>query len=163
MLESGVRTAAGLALMALIAPGDGHAREALDPTGYWKTENERSIIRIAPCDRGLCGEIAWLADDENARTDSQNPDPDKRDRPICGLEMIWGLEEVSSDPGRWTDGTVYNVEDGRTYNFRLLVREPQTLEVRGYAGLPLLGRTQEWSRVDPGDFEHCDPQTQVSG
>ena len=145
-------------LLASTVSAAGQNDDTLDPTGYWLTENERSIIHLSECDEGLCGEIAWIIED-GMRYDRENPEPAKRERELCGLQIIQGLEPDPDQPGRWIDGDVYNAEDGETYNLLVRVQdhEPDTLRVRGYVGMSIFGQTQEWSRVSADDYERCEP------
>ncbi len=61
-----------------------------------------------------------------------------------GMTVIRGL--VRSGPRLWTDGTIYNPDDGEIYNARVTVVDPDTLHVRAYVLLPLFGETQVWTR-----------------
>lgn len=128
--------------------------EDLTPVGVWLHDNERIRVRIAPCgdgsDEPLCGSIVWLEnpdDDEGqARLDTENPDHAQRGQPVVGTTVIEGL--VRGGPNLWTDGTIYNPDDGRSYRARVTVVSPDTLHVRAYVLLPVLGETKVWTRVD---------------
>jgi len=132
---------------------------AADPAfGHWLTENKRAIVEISPCDAGsplACGRIVWSIaphhPDGRLKTDAQNPDPALRNRPICGLPLISGLEAAGT--GAWRNGTIYNARDGSAYAVQIEA-EGDALAVRGYLGLPLFGQTQTWTR-EPGPREGC--------
>jgi uncharacterized protein (DUF2147 family) len=47
----------------------------------------------------------------------------------------------------WSDGKIYNPEDGKEYNCKMTLEGPNTLLVRGYVGISLFGKTQTWTRV----------------
>ena len=127
-----------------------------DPTGLWITEEETSVIRIQECDAGLCGDIHWLAPDAR-QFDTENRDRSLRDRPLCGLEILRDFEQNPDNPAEWRDGEVYAADDGRTYSARIRVQGPDELELRGYRGIALIGRSQTWVRVDQEDYPRCEP------
>ena len=80
------------------------------------------------------------------KADVLNPDPSLRGRPIQGLKLIDGFQPDGSNV--WAGATIYNPEDGKTYTCKAtLSKDGRTLKVRGYVGVPMLGRTQTWTRV----------------
>lgn len=122
----------------------------LTPEGIWLHSNERIQVKIEPCEEHLCGKIVWFKnpdDNEGAPiVDSENPDQAQQGQPLMGMRVLWGL--VRSSPDKWTDGTIYNPDDGETYNARITMAGPDTLNVRVYLLLPLLGTTKTWTRVE---------------
>lgn len=129
-----------------------------DPTGFWLVEDETAVIHIEECDAGICGLIHWLDPEGDGEVyDVENPDEELRDRPLCGLEILRDFERDPDDPGRWEDGEIYAPDDGRTYSARVEVQGPDELEVRGYRGIALIGRSQTWTRVSPENFPECEP------
>lgn len=113
--------------------------------GYWR-EPGGSVIRIAPCDRELCVEIIGLSAGNHPVTDLRNPDPRLRNRPLCGLRIGSGFVEV--DPQHARSGHLYDPRSGRTYSGQMTA-EGNFLQLRGYIGLPMFGRTQTWVRAPP--------------
>lgn len=140
-------------LAAILAAGLAEADPAF---GYWRVENGRAIIEVHPCGRMACGRIAWLSapfnPDGSAKTDMNNPDPMRRHRTLCGLPLISGLDP--DGPGAWVDGEIYNARDGSVYSVKVTLDGPETLEVRGFLGISLLGRSQIWRR-EGGDRGGC--------
>ena len=64
-----------------------------------------------------------------------------------GLPLI---EAFAADgENRWSDGRIYNPEDGETYQATMRLTDANTLEVRGYVLLPLFGKTRTWTRYVP--------------
>lgn len=47
----------------------------------------------------------------------------------------------------WDEGKIYNPEDGKTYSCKMTLKNPNTLDVRGYVGISLIGKTQVWTRI----------------
>jgi Uncharacterized protein conserved in bacteria len=121
---------------------------ASDPRGTWLTEDKDAALTISACGARLCGQIVWLesATDRSGslRQDENNPDPGRQTRRICGLVVITGLEP--SGPNIWA-GSVYNPEDGKTYQGSITVLSDEALQVRAYIALPIFGKNQIWTRV----------------
>ena len=111
--------------------------------GYWR-EPGGSVIRVAPCDRQLCVEIAKLRAGAHHFTDERNPDPKLRHRPLCGLRIGAGFVEV--DPQHARGGHLYDPRSGHTYSGQMTAAG-NLLHLRGYIGLPIFGRTATWIRA----------------
>lgn len=120
--------------------------------GIWVTEGQQSHVEIYKENDRYFGKIVHLsepryeADDPMAgqeKVDRENPEESLRDRPILGLLLMEGFRFNGS---KWVDGTIYDPENGKTYKCKLTLRDPATLEVRGYIGFSLLGRTTVWHR-----------------
>ena len=130
-----------------VLPIAGKADEASSPVGLWKTEDAR--IEIYEVDGKLSGKIAALnkvyTSDAVEKTDISNPDPGKRSRPLVGLVFMSGFTPEGS--GRWDHGTVYDPKTGNTYASFLEYHGGDTLKLRGYIGISLIGRTAVWSKV----------------
>ena len=120
-----------------------------DPTGVWLMEKNKVAVRIYECSEGLCGRIVWLQEpvDKQGRLkrDQYNPKTALRNRPVCGIEVLTGLRPAGQD--EWDGGTIYNPQDGKTYAASVRAVAPDTIEVRGYVGLPLFGKTKTLTRV----------------
>jgi uncharacterized protein (DUF2147 family) len=118
--------------------------------GLWLTEGGKSHVQIAPCGAHLCGRIVWLREplgkDGQPKVDLKNPDPARRSQKIIGLTVVWNMAK-SSDPNEWEGGRIYNPEDGETYKSTMKLRPDGKLEVRGYVGISLLGKSQYWERA----------------
>lgn len=111
--------------------------------GYWRTPSG-AIVRIAPCGRKLCVEIAELSSGDHPLTDVRNPTPALRSRPLCGLRIGTGFLET--DPRHASQGHLYDPKSGRTYSGQMTA-EGNLLHLRGYLGVPIFGRTETWSRT----------------
>lgn len=135
---------------ATVAAADGQG-----VTGRWKTADGRALIDIYHCGEKICGSVGWLrepnypADDPKGmggkpRVDRQNPNPELRGRNLMGLQILDGF--VQEGENRWSGGTVYDAETGKTYKSRLTLLSPDRLKLRGYIGIPALGRSSVWTR-----------------
>lgn len=123
------------------------------PEGLWKTIDDRrgaarSLVRIWRDGDQLRGKVEKVFDQpgEPAHPLCTLCPGEKRNRPVVGLEILWGFR----GPGPvWTGGRVLDPEEGKTYRGRLRLSEDgKTLVLRGYVGIPLLGRSQTWVRVE---------------
>jgi uncharacterized protein (DUF2147 family) len=134
-----VATGAGLLLAVALA---GRAWSEV-PDGTWLLAN-RVAIEVFECEGLVCGRIVWLlrprTPDGQPDIDRLNPDPNLRQRPLCGLTIIWGLQ--SDEPDHWSNGSLYDPQDGNTYDLTAERTTPGTISARVYRGIPLLGRTE---------------------
>ena len=127
------------------------------PEGTWLLAN-RVAIQVFDCSGLLCGKIIWLA---RSRTpagrpdvDHLNTDPKLRQRPLCGLTILWGPRP--NGPGHWSNGWLYDPHDGHTYNVTAGVTSPNRISARVYRGVPFLGRTEILTRDPQLSFHgHC--------
>ncbi len=124
------------------------------PVGVWKTiddktKTERAQIRISEAGGVLTGRIEkLLAPDAKQDALCDKCSDDRKDKPIVGLEIIRGVKKADSD-NLWDGGTILDAAEGKVYKVRLTpVDGGQKLEVRGYVGMPMLGRTQTWIRIE---------------
>jgi len=140
-----------LLIVAAVAtvPVVGNAQGRADITGRWATQGFGSVVEFRPCAGApatLCGRILWLWEPNDGsgrpRTDRHNPDRALRSRSLIGVEIVRGLRETA--PGVWSDGAVYNPDDGRTYTGVVRLRSG-ALELRGCA-LNVFCQTQTWRR-----------------
>lgn len=131
-----------------------------DPHGVWLNAKKKVGVRIEDCEGRLCGRIVWLKRALDARgqprRDEHNPDPALRNRALCGLTILDGFRHAGDDG--WRDGRIYDPSDGRTYDATLALENDGTMNVRGYLGVSLLGRTVTWARA-PQHIEHCAPKS----
>jgi uncharacterized protein (DUF2147 family) len=127
--------------------------------GTWRTEpgeqGGRAHVEISLRGDQLVGTIVKLeepnfaADHARAgqpKVDLENPDPAKRERPVVGLRILSGF--TYEGDGQWSGGTIYDPANGKTYKARIRQKGRDTLDLRGYVGVPLFGRTTTWKRID---------------
>ncbi len=115
--------------------------------GRWVPPEQDSVVEIYPCGEQLCGRITDLDEplaDGRPKVDINNREESLRGRPILGMELLAGF--VRKGPGDFRDGHIYNPRDGKLYKAVLTLLEDGTLKLRGYVGVPALGKTQIWTR-----------------
>ena len=97
------------------------------PGGTWMSAN-RVALQIFDCRGLLCGKIVWLLRPDNAAgqpdLDNFNPDPALRQRHLCGLTIIWGMQ--SNGQGQWSNGWLCDPKDGITYNVTAELTSPKS-------------------------------------
>jgi uncharacterized protein (DUF2147 family) len=137
----------GLFLALAILPVASKAEQGSSPVGLWKSEDAQ--VEIFEVDGKLNGKIAALnkeyTSDGVEKTDLSNPDPAKKSRPLVGLVFMTGFTPEGS--GRWDHGTIYDPKSGNTYTSFLEYSGGDTLKLRGYVGISLIGRTAVWTKV----------------
>lgn len=126
--------------------------------GHWQTIDDnsgepRSIVEITKEGDELKGTIVKLLNPTEPNPKCDKCSGDKKNQPITGLEIIWGLEQ-SRPNEEYSGGNILDPENGRTYSCRLRIKEGgEKLEVRGFMGFSLLGRSQTWTKVDSPQAE----------
>lgn len=119
------------------------AQAAQPITGRWATVDGKAIVQIAPCGRELCGKIEKIVKPTPGRpqTDTNNPDPALRSKPLTGLSLLSGFRE---DGDIWK-GTIYDPESGKSYTSKVSRNGNGTLKVQGC--IAFFCKTQTWTPV----------------
>ena len=119
--------------------------------GVWETGNGKAHISITKSGNYFYGRIVWLREplDEQGKpkVDKNNPAAGLRNQPIIGLRLLKSFEYTEEN--LWEDGTIYDAENGKTYQCKLSMDGNNKLNVRGFIGISLMGRTDVWKRVEP--------------
>ncbi len=133
------------------------ARAELSAFGFWLNEEQGWVIETVPCGNKVCGYLVGFRktrSDDYAAKDSQNPDPKKRDRPLCGLMLLGGFTPSKETSGKWEDGWVYDPDNGAIYTGEGQMTDADTIKMRGYILIPLFGRTMTLIR-EVGSIIRC--------
>lgn len=112
-------------------------------TGLWITKGG-GYVQIYDAGDTYKGVIVGSLSGKH-RYDTKNPDPDLRGRPLLGAVIIHGLEYEGDKT--WGGGRIYDPNKGETYDLTATLQSPDKLEVRGYIGISLLGRSQIWHSI----------------
>lgn len=139
-------------ILALIA-GSIFAIEDAKPqdkiVGLWEVGSGKARVKIFAYGDKFGGKIVWLKEpnypEGGAKVDRNNPDESLRTKPLLGFTNLSGFE--SKGNGKYEGGTIYDPENGNTYNCVIEMTDDNTLDVRGYIGVALFGRTDVWKRV----------------
>ena len=143
--------AAGMLMAGLLASAGAWADGS--PVGLWKniddaTGKPKALIRITENNGELSGKIEKLF---RAPEEEQNPvcekcEGDLKGKPIIGMTI---LSVLKKDGDEYNGGQILDPSNGKLYKSKLTVIEDgKKLNVRGYIGMPMLGRTQTWVREE---------------
>ena len=145
LLQMTLATSLGLAGVAAWAQSS--------PAGLWRTidddgKTEKSHVRITEAGGKLSGRIEKIADASKQSALCAECEGARKDQPILGMTIIEGVRRASGAE-HWDSGTILDPNNGKVYKVRMTLKDGgRALEVRGYVGMPLLGRTQTWQRVE---------------
>lgn len=141
----------GFAVLMLVVAATSWAHES--PVGLWKafdqhTGQPKFLIRITNDNGELGGRVERLF-----QYKGEDPNPvcakcegARKDQPIVGMKILTGMEK---DGQQYTGGRLLDPTDGKVYDSKMsLSGDGDKLEVRRYIGVPMLGRTQTWERVE---------------
>jgi uncharacterized protein (DUF2147 family) len=142
-----------VALSGLAAALPGMAAAQNTPVGLWKsiddeTKTEKSLVRITEAGGTLTGKIEKLMDPTKQDAKCDKCSDARKDQPVLGMTIITGVR-AGSDKALWEGGEILDPNNGKAYKVRIKpIDGGKKLEVRGYIGAPMLGRTQTWIRVE---------------
>jgi len=138
-----------LTMSVYAAEGDSDVILSEAILGEWYTDGNESVVEVYKADDCYYGKIVWLKeplkDDGSEVVDSNNPDESKRTDPISGLNLLSGFEYAGRK--KWSGGTIYDPNSGKTYSCKMKLKGDE-LNIRGYIGISLLGRTTIWTRKE---------------
>lgn len=137
-----------LLLISIITLTSLTQKPALTPVGTWTNADKEAKFEIFECGAKLCGKIAWIKNpnqDDKPKLDVNNPDSKLRNRPILG--MVFMKDFAFDENGKWDNGTIYDPKSGKTYSCYIRVLDKNKIEVKGYIGVSLIGRSQIWTRA----------------
>lgn len=117
--------------------------------GLWFNQEKTGKILITKAPNGkFYGKVVWLKEPlENGKpkVDRLNEDPKLRSRPRLGLPVLMNF--VKDGDNKYDEGTIYDPLNGKTYSCKITYNG-KTLDIRGYIGISLFGRTTVWSRAE---------------
>lgn len=122
--------------------------------GKWVTQSGDAHVEVTKDGNVYTGKIVWLKDAvypaedaEAGKTvhDRENPDKALRDRPVVGLTILQGA--TYDKAGKYSGGKIYDPKEGKTYKCNITINGPDKLTLRGFIGVSLLGRNEEWTRL----------------
>ena len=116
--------------------------------GVWLNDNKDARVEIYKHGDKYYGKIVWTrnmyeADGKTLKKDSKNANEQLRNRTIQNMVILSGL---SYSDGEWTGGEIYDPTSGKTYKSKMRIKG-NSLEVRGYVGSPMFGKTTVWTRI----------------
>ncbi len=135
---------------AAFVSGMACAQDRGSPVGLWKTIDDetkqpKSLVRIVEQDGALVGRVERVL---TGRADAvcERCTDERKDQPVQGMTIIRGMKP---EGGAWEGGNILDPNNGKVYRSRMTLLEAGSkLEVRGYIGAPLFGRSQVWLREE---------------
>lgn len=124
------------------------------PVGLWKTiddetKQEKSLVRVSEAGGVVTGKIEKLLDPAKQESKCDKCSDDRKGQLILGMTIVKNVKQNADDKAMWDGGEILDPNNGKTYKVRMKpVDGGKALEVRGYIGAPMLGRTQTWVRVE---------------
>lgn len=118
--------------------------------GVWEPSHGKARVKVEKIGNKYFGKIVWLREPEDPETgqpkvDKNNPDEAMRSTPLRGYRLL--KDFVYSGKGEWTEGTIYDPENGSLYSCVITLTDENTMDIRGYIGVKALGRTDVWKRL----------------
>lgn len=134
-----------LAILILLisAPLFSQTVKADDIIGTYMTEKNEGQVQITKKGSKYYGILAWTK--TPGKLDVNNPDKKQQTDKLAGKEILKDFDFDGDD--EWHNGTIYDPKNGKTYSCKITRDEKGNLNVRGFIGVSLLGRTSFWVKV----------------
>jgi uncharacterized protein (DUF2147 family) len=111
--------------------------------GEWLNEKKDAKIQIFKKDNKYFGKLLWGTGSESK--DVKNPDARLRNREVIGIVMLNNF--VCDGDDTWENGTIYDPREGKTYSCKITQKGKDKINVRGFVGISMFGRTEIWTRI----------------
>lgn len=111
--------------------------------GTYMTDKNEGMVEITKRDSKYFGKLIWTK--TPGKLDSNNPDDKQKTEKLAGKEILKDFAFDGKD--LWHNGTIYDPKNGKTYSCKITRDEKGNLNVRGYIGVSMLGRTTFWVKV----------------
>ena len=137
----------------LLCAAAGTAMAQATPAGLWKTidddtKAEKSLVRITDAGGVYTGKVEKILTDKADAKCTECTDA-RKDQPVQGMVILRDIKQDASDKALWVGGDILDPNNGKVYKVQIKLADGgKKLDVRGYIGMPLLGRTQTWLRVE---------------
>ena len=151
MMKNSLLKAAGLMVALIPAISFAQSTFAQSPVGVWKTIDDntgkaKSFVTISEHDGTLSGTVTKIIDPDKRDVICEKCDGDRKDQKVEGMTIVWNMQK---DGDKYDDGKIVDPETGKVYSANMkLLEDGKKLEVRGYIGFSLIGRSQVWERAE---------------
>lgn len=117
--------------------------------GIWLVGDKDAKVELYQNGENLEGKLMWLQQPQEPsggnKLDFKNPDSALRSQQILGLIFLKNFKKLENE-NKWTGGTVYDAKSGKTYSGWIKLIDKKKIELRGFIGISLFGRTDIWTR-----------------
>ena len=137
----------------LLCAAAGTALAQATPAGLWKTiddetKAEKSLVRITDSGGVFTGKVEKILSDKPDAKCMECTD-ERKGQPVQGMTILRDIKPDAGEKGSWVGGDILDPNNGKIYKVLLKLADGgKKLDVRGYIGMPMLGRTQTWLRVE---------------
>ncbi len=144
-----MKTLFSILAFSLLMTTSAFAVDMTSAVGSWltiddKTGKAKSVVKITQVGGELRGSIVKLMDPKKQNAVCDECKGTNKDKPIKGMIMMWGLKPAGAG---WAGGRILDPSNGKIYKAKMSLADGgKKLNVRGFIGFSLLGRTQTWNR-----------------
>jgi uncharacterized protein (DUF2147 family) len=137
--------------LAAVLMSSGTRADNASPVGLWRNVDDVSgkptaLIRITESNGTLQGKIVFRAPSEDRNPKCEKCEGALKDVPVIGLVILSGLKK---DGAEYTAGKILDPDNGKVYSSKIQLTDGgKKLNVRGYVGVSMLGRSQIWDRQE---------------
>jgi len=131
------------------------AAQSASPAGLWRTiddstKKDKSLVRIVETNGVYSGKVEKIVDPDSPKDAvCKECSDDRKDKPVVGMTIIRNVKASADDKDVFEGGDILDPNNGKVYRVKLkLIDGGSKLDVRGYIGTPMLGRTQTWVRAE---------------
>ncbi len=117
--------------------------KADDVVGTYMTDKNEAMVEVYKTGTKYFGKINWTK--TPGKMDTNNPDAAQKTDKLAGKEILKSFDFNGKDT--WHNGTIYDPKNGKTYSCKITRDDKGNLNVRGFIGVSLLGRTAFWIKV----------------
>ena len=153
MVKLSTRTLAIACVLAGI--GVSALAQSATPAGLWKTvddntKKDKSLVRIVESNGVYTGKVEKIVDPDSPKDAvCKDCSDERKDQPVVGMTILRNVKASPDDKTVFEGGDILDPNNGKVYRVKLkLVEGGSKLDVRGYIGTPMLGRTQTWIRSE---------------
>ena len=151
-----ILTKKNLAIAFLLAgTAFGAAAQATSPAGLWRTiddssKKDKSLVRIVEANGVYTGKVETIVDPDSPKDAvCKDCSDERKDKPVVGMTILRNVKASADDNAVFEGGDILDPNNGKVYRVKLkLIDNGSKLDVRGYIGTPMLGRTQTWVRAE---------------
>ena len=145
---------AGALLTTLLATGAWADDASL--AGVWRniddhTGKSKALIRIVEVNGEFQGKVEklFLTTEEDHNPKCVKCEDSRKDQPIIGMNILSGLKQDKQEAVQYSGGQILDAGNGKLYKCKMTLLEGgKKLNVRGYIGVPMFGRSQIWVREE---------------
>jgi uncharacterized protein (DUF2147 family) len=126
-------------------------KKDLSPIGIWLVGDKEAKVELYQNGEYLEGKIVWLKEPNEAdgkpKVDVKNSDKKLATRPVMNMVFLTGFKKEKGE-NKWVDGSVYDAKTGNNYHGWIKMIDEKNIKLRGYVGISLFGRTDEWTKSE---------------